>query len=233
MSLVKYECSWVGIDGGREGLWAEPIWLDVLRIIAAHQNEHVYDRHSPIYTQLESAYPKEAWRSSTADGGFRPLFRDYPNSWTRLGVVSLVGQRFAVTPLGKAVIAGTVSKTELLLNMFNNHVEQTSANPLGERPFVILACGFLESPRPLATAEVYWAIMKNYRPTQDSLSEVIKRKLPFVKASVLPTPYRRLRNMLSLLRAAGAISSSWRASGVVWSKLNQQLLSQLAERSNL
>src|SRR6266446_5231036 len=117
MSLIKYDCSWIGIDGGREGLWKDPVWKDVLRIIGEHDGERVYDRNSPIYEDLEKSYPEEAWRSQTAEGQFRPLFRDYPNSWTRTGVLSLTGQEFSITGLGKSVLTGKLSKAHLLVNM--------------------------------------------------------------------------------------------------------------------
>ncbi len=139
MGLVKYNTSWVGIDGGREGLWKEPLWTDALRIISSHSNESVYERESPIYKDLERAYPNEAWRSQTAEGAFRPLFRDYPNSWTRTGVVSLSGKRFNVTELGLNVLSGKATKTDILVSMFKMHKEILSGTVDYEKPFSILA----------------------------------------------------------------------------------------------
>jgi hypothetical protein len=228
MAIIKYDCSWVGIDGGREGLWKEPIWKDVLRIIADHEGELVYERTSPIYQDLEKNFPDEAWRSQTAEGHFRPLFRDYPNSWTRTGVLSLSEQRFAITDLGRNVLAGAISKSQLLVTMFEQHTEQSG--PLGsiEKPFAILASGILETPRPLATDEIYWSIMKNYRPGQDSLNDVIKKKLPLIRSVPESTPYRRLRSMVTLMRTAGIIASTRRGAQRFWSALDAQLLNEIS-----
>lgn len=229
MSLVRYNTSWVGIDGGREGLWKEPLWTDVLRIISAHSNEGVYERESPIYKDLEHAYPNEAWRSQTAEGAFRPLFRDYPNSWTRTGVVSLSGKLFNATELGLNVLSGKATKTEILVGMFKRHKEIISDTVDYEKPFAILASAFLETNRPLKTEEVYWAVMKNYRPGIDNIVEVIKKKTPMISQEPDSTPYRRLRNMLSLLRASNAIESTRRGSGTFWSALDNNLLRKISE----
>lgn len=226
---VKYNTSWVGIDGGREGLWKEPLWTDVLRIISAHSNECIYEQESPIYKDLEKAYPNEAWRSKTAEGAFRPLFRDYPNSWTRTGVVSLSGRRFNVTELGLNVLSGRADKTDVLVGMFKMHKEILSGTIHDEKPFSILASAFLEANRPLKTEEVYWAVMKNYRPGVDNLAEVIKKKILMPNQKLDSTPYRRLRNMLSLMRASNAIESTRRGSGIFWSALDNNLLRKISE----
>jgi hypothetical protein len=228
MTFNKYNCSWVGIDAGREGLWKEPIWKNVLRIIADHDGEGVYDRASPIYQDLEKNFPDEAWRSQTAEGHFRPLFRDYPNSWTRTGVVSLKEQRFKVTDLGRRVLAGTISKPELLLTMFQNHTEESGPQGSSEKPFAILASGILEAPRTLTTDEIYWAIMKNYRPGQDTLANVLKKKLPLIRSLPEKTPCRRLRNMLTLMRTAGVLASTRRGTERFWSALEVQLLNKIS-----
>jgi hypothetical protein len=222
-----YMMYWVGIDAGREGLWREPTWSGVLHIIARHQGSNVYDENAPIYADLENRYPNEAWRSRTAQGQFRPLFRDYPNSWTRTGVLSLDGQKFKLTALGMQVIAGEIGQSVVLVRMFKMHTEVLSDGTI-EKPFGILANAFLESPRPLETAEVYWSVMLAYRPRRDDLNQLLKRPAARVRAEPEPTPYRRLRNMLSLLRAAGAIQSTRRRIGTYWSVLDRQILDEIA-----
>lgn len=229
MGLVKYDCNWVGIDAGREGLWKEPIWTDVLRIVSEHENEHVYDSNSPVYDALEARFPKEAWRSKTADGTFRPLFRDYPNSWTRTGVVSLAGQVFRVTDLGRQVLAGSISKADLLTRMFIRHSEVGDDGVQIERPFATLASAFLVAPWALSADEVYWAVMKNYRPGHDDLLVVLRKKLPLLKQKPAPTPLRRLRNMLALMRSADALASTRRSNGTAWFAFNQVRLNQIAQ----
>ena len=229
MVRAKYNIGWVGIDAGREGLWREPLWTDVLQIIAKHNGERVYDSASPIYAELESRHPKEAWRSQTADGKFRPLFRDYPNSWTRLGVVSLAGQRFKITELGQEILLGHKTKTALLIDLFATHAENSGPNSTEERPFIILAKAFHETPRPLSTAEIFWKVMKNYRPSIDSLTIILKQTSKIEWPSPQATPYRRLRNMLSLMRAANAISSTRRRTGgTYWNSLNHEILKKIS-----
>ncbi len=227
MTKSKYDCTWVGIDAGREGLWKEPIWTEVLKIISNHRGERVYDASGPIYVELEAAFPKESWRSATNEGHFRPLFRDYPNSWTRTGVISLSSQTFNVTPKGEGVLARTTSKSSVLLDMFKSHSEFCELHGKQEKPFSILATGLLTAPRPLTTDEVYWAVMKNFRPGEDQLQDVLKRLSRFPLASPASTPYRRLRNMLTLMRAAAAVSSTRRGSRTVWSPLNVELLEEI------
>jgi hypothetical protein len=224
---TKYDCVWVGIDAGREGLWKEPIWTEVLRVISMHRGERVYDPSSPVYIELERAFPKEAWRSTTAEGQFRPLFRDYPNSWTRTGVISLSNQMFHVTEMGESVLARNMSKSAVLLGMFKRHSEFCELHAKSEKPFSVLAAGLLTAPRPLTTDEVYWAIMKNFRPGEDELRDVLKRILRRTDAAPASTPYRRLRNMLTLMRAAEAVSSTRRGTSTVWSPLNVELLEEI------
>jgi hypothetical protein len=228
MALAKYESSWIGIDSVREGLWRDPLWKGVIEIISNHCDERVYDADSPIYTDLERAYPKEAWRSYTKEGDFRPLFRDYPNSWTRTGVVSLDKKKFAVTELGQCVLSGDLTKANLLIQIFSKHSEHCAAIQGTEKPFCVLASGFLATSRPLSTKEIYWAIMKNYRPEADNLSEFIARKLRFAHEEPEATPYRRLRNMLSLMRASGSIASSRREGQTFWSPLSPDQLKTIA-----
>jgi len=228
MSLIKYNCSWVGIDGGREGLWKEPVWSGVLRIVSQHEDERVYDKNSPIYASLEKSYPNEAWRSYTAEGSFRPLFRDYPNSWTRTGVISLIDKQFRITTLGKALLSGKITKAELLVNMFKNHVE-LGLGQEQERPFLVIAAGILSAYRPMSTKEIYWGIMKNYRPLADNLSEILKKKLPLIHIDPDPTPHRRLRNMLTLMRTADTIVSVRRGTETFWQAHNMKLLQDIAQ----
>lgn len=225
----KYDCNWVGIDGGREGLWKEPIWSDVLRIISKHRGERVYDPKSAIYAELERAFPKEAWRSTTAEGHFRPLFRDYPNSWTRTAVVSLSNQVFQLTTQGEALLAKKTSKSDVLMDMFRRHSEYCDFHQAHEKPFAILAAGILAAPRSLTTKEVFWAVMKNFRPGEDDLSDVLKKSRKGPLADPSPTPYRRLRNMLTLMRTAEAVQTTRRGPSTVWSPLKAALLEEITQ----
>jgi len=218
---------WTGFDAGREGLWKDPIWFDVIRIIEKHEGEDVYDSSSPIYADLETSHPGQAWRSQTSDGRFRPLFRDYPNSWTRTGVVSLEGKKFWLTTLGKKVLTKQFTKAAILANMFRNHTELTSPQGLEENPFEILAVAILAAKRPLSTEEIYWGIMKNYRPEIDDVNNSL-RILKNINDVPEATPYRRLRNMLTLMRTAGALISTRRGPRTFWSQAESHLLHEIS-----
>ena len=228
MALVKYDLAWVGIDGGREGLWKDPLWKDVLEIISKHVGERVYDAESPIYRDLEERYPNEAWRSYTSDGHFRPLFRDYPNSWKKTGVLDLQNQIFEITKVGRDLLDGKTEKAEIFLKLFHSHSETISSDKV-EKPFCIIAAGLLCVQRPLSTKEIYWGVMKNYRPGQDDLGLFLSKKMKFFQNAPEKTPYRRLRNMLSLMRASGSIISTKRGSDTYWASLNKKQLCALAE----
>ena len=220
---TKYDPKWSGIDAGREGLWREPIWTRVLEIIAAHELEKVYDEDSSIYPALEGAFPNETWRSHTREGHFRPLFRDYPNPWTRTGIVSLKNQEFKVTNLGRLLLSAKITKQEIFLSMFTKHRSD------GERPFQILSNAFLQAPRPLSTKEIYWHIMRNWRPGLDDLTEVLRHPLTPDSDDIPGTPKRRLRNILALLRAVDAIKSHLRNGETWWAKNDSGMLNKIAQ----
>lgn len=226
-SLVKYRIYWTGFDAGREGLWKDPIWMSVLSIIARHEGEAVYDSESPIYLELESLHPGQAWRSQTSDGDFRPLFRDYPNSWTRTGVVSLDGKKFWVTPIGKKILSREYTRSTLLADMFRSHSEMTGPRGTEEKPFAIVVNGLLNANRPLSTSEIYWAIMKNYRPGDDRITDSMRRASRIVDIPET-TPYRRLRSMLTLMRTAGVLISSRRGPKTFWTPTETALVYDIA-----
>ena len=113
---------------------------------------------------------------------------------------------FELTAKGEAVLAKETSKSDVLMDMFRQHSEYCNFHRAQEKPFAILATGILATPRPLTTKEVYWAVMKNFRPGADDLSDVLKKSLRGPLADPSPTPYRRLRNMLTLMRTAESLN---------------------------
>ena len=231
MNHHKYNVAWVGIDGGREGLWTEPTWSGVLRIISVNDGQLVYDPGSSIYLALEHEFPDESWRSVTADGKFRPLFRDYPNSWTRTGVVNLRQKTFRTTLYGRAFLEGRMSKADIFIEMFKNHSERTQISNQFERPFEVLSAAFLEAVRPMSTHEIYWGVMKNYRPAKDHLSESLI-SARYADSSVPdPTSVRRIKSILSTMRAAELIQSTQRNRTTFWSALNTNLLQRVVNSS--
>ena len=231
MSLPAYDIFWVGIDAGREGLWQEPIWTKVIELVGEHEGERVYDPHSPIYADLIATFPDEKWCSLTPEKTFRPLFRDYPNSWTRTGVISLHGKRFRLTKLGKELLDGLTSKSEILVGLFATHKEENHITGELEFPFAIISNAFLETPRPLTAKEVYWLVMKNYRPGEQTLKSVLTDKAKFTPNNPEPTPFRRIRHMLQLLRAAETIESYRRGHQVYWGARDHSRLSQIIKLS--
>ena len=228
MSHNKYPSYWVGIDGGREGLWREPIWSEVLRIVARHEGEAVYDHDSPIYQELEALLPDESWRSRTADGIFRPLFRDYSHAWTRTGVMSLQRKVFDLTLIGRSVLNGRTSKQEVLLTTITNHSEINNSSGTRERPFHVLSNAFLNSERPLSTHEIYWGVMQNYRPGFDDLGYALTQSRFFDPSLINRTAIRRLNSILSTMRVAGLIASTPRNSSIYWYSLEKTLLDKVA-----
>lgn len=111
--------SFSNLDGGREGLWAPAKWLTVLRLLKKHEHSDPYDSDNPLYTDLEKALPNETWRSVTGDQVFRPLFRDYAHPWTRTDVAKFQGE-VSITSLGQALLSGSVTYHNLLLDFFLN-----------------------------------------------------------------------------------------------------------------
>jgi hypothetical protein len=224
------DIGWTGIDGGREGLWRSPIWGDVLRIIANNEGQQVYCRSSSIYAKLESEFPNETWRSTTKEGQFRPLFRDYSHPWTRTTTVSLKDQLFHVLPLGHDYLNGLVSKIDVLKRMFVNHIEEVEEG-VTERPFCILAAAFASTQQLLSIEDLYWGVMRCFRPGKQTLEESlnISRRMNINKP-IDPTRKRRLRSMLVLLRAADAISSHRLGNAYFWRSANTQFLESLTER---
>jgi hypothetical protein len=216
--LEKYSGSWKGIDAGREGLWREPLWSGVLEIINNHQGEDVYDPASTIYMDLTTIFPKEKWCSLTTEGGFRPLFRDYPHPWTRPGLVDLAHQLFRLTPKGRLFISGEVTKKEIFIEMLSNHMED------GCKPFAILAFAFLESPKPITAEAIFWGIVKNYRPTADNLLKALTVGKEMSCTAPPSTQFRRLKHMLQLMRSIDAIESYRSGGAVRWAKRDTECL---------
>ena len=225
---IKYDVEWVGVDAGRESLWYEPTWMNVLTCIASHSGEAVYDEHSAIYSVLEDQMPDIKWRSYTRSGSFRPLFRDYSHPWTRTGVAEFRNGIFALTNLGQRVISGKITKKKMLLRLFTEHRESINDTD-SENPFAIISQALLDSPRPLSTKEMFWVVMKNYRPNTDQIEDVLAEVSSDIEVDPpAQTRYRRLRNFLTLLRASGAIESYRRSNTHYWGIRNKITVQSIA-----
>jgi hypothetical protein len=215
-----YQSSWKGIDAGREGLWREPLWSGVLEIVGNHLGEDVYEPISSIYTELTATFPKEKWCSLTPEKGFRPLFRDYPHPWTRPGLLDLSHQEFQLTSYGLSFLEGVITKRTVFIKMFSEHTEGDC------NPFAILAHVFLSWEQPLSADELFWGVMKNYRPPNDNLKQSIKRGRD-ISQPPPRTPFRRLKHMLQLMRSVEAIESYRSANETKWAARDHGCLSDI------
>ncbi|MBU4200300.1 MAG: hypothetical protein KKE37_08645 [Verrucomicrobia bacterium] len=198
--MNKYDVQWTGIDAGREGLWNPIIWLGVLKIAAQHEGENVYDEKSPIYTELAQAFPNEKWSQKQSSKEIRPLFRDYPHPWTRTGVLDLTDQKFKVTAFGRQIVAGEIDPPHALAQALSA-IKDAEAD---EYPFRILAAAFSLSKAPLTLEDVLYGVMRNFRPTQDNLTEALDHGKQ-QKHGLPETVERRIRHMLQVMAMTGAI----------------------------
>jgi hypothetical protein len=203
----------------------------VVELVGVHEGQKVYDPKSSIYADLIKEFPNEKWCSLTPEKSFRPLFRDYPNSWTRTGVLSLRDREFRLTHLGQKFLDGLVCKSEILIDLFSKHSEENYVLGKIESPFSVIAHAFIETPRPLTAKEVYWVVMKNYRPGEQEFKEALSQKALHTPNKPDPTPYRRVRHMLQLLRAAEAIESYRRGHMVFWGARDHSILKRIIKIS--
>lgn len=204
---AKYPENWPVLDGGREGLWEPQKWRGVLELIAKHEGEDVYSESSPIYQELNERFPEDTW-TKIQDGEFRPLFRDYPNSWTRPGVISLEAQKFSLTALGKQVIAGEIDPSEAFIRMMIGFSDAST------RPFAILASAFLTAKRKLTLHELFWGVVRNYRPGVDDLDAALAASTD--DPEVPSNDARRLKSLLKLMVSVNAIAAVDKNSWMPW-----------------
>lgn len=219
MSL--YASKWMGLDRGREGFWREPLWSSFIRIAAEHEGEDFYDVTAPVYSDLEAAFPNETWRSEEAGGRFRPFIRDYPNAWTKTATLlpRSESSTISVTPVGRAVVAGEITREEVFVAAMIAHEEA------GENPYAIIAAAFLESPSgELTLGDVYCGIMRRFRPGIDSFSNALQAGRRSTEA-ISANRDRRLRSILELLEHAGAIEPNGQR---VWRVHSRGVLQQIA-----
>lgn len=207
--MNKYKPDWKGFDRGREGVLRDPLWNGVLKILGRHEGEDYYDASSPVYAELETAYPDETWFSDAED---RQFFRAYSAVWTLTGVLerrTAENPGIKLTSLGRAVIAGTVSREAAFLRAAAS-LEENSSNGL-EYPFRILCEAFLKlGSQPVNLEDIYFGIECSWRPSDGDVSSSIKVAK---RGAMEATPRRRLRAMLKVLTDLGVISQlddTWR-----------------------
>jgi hypothetical protein len=205
---MSYSSNWNGMDQGVEHTWEANQILGVLQILKEHEPFAYGDAHSPIYTDIEVAFPNFEWRGvDPRTKSFRNIFRR-SNTWAKLGLVSGNNQYGRITKAGEDLLNGDLSLSEIILSACSLHEVD------GEKPFAIIAAAFLEIPSFLFTLEdIEYGISKEYRPG-DNLGKALAlgRK---VTVPLSNTRKRRLRSMMRQLVHTGAIkmngASEWMA----------------------
>lgn len=218
MTSVSYN-AWTKIDDGSDGVWAADIWLGVVKIVAKHEGERVYDPNSPIYSELETKLPGFKWQDK-ADG-FRPYFRDFSKPWTVTGAITF-NDTFQLTSLGRELASGVKTPRDAMIEFCERYKENE------EYPFRILSSGFLELDKPLTLEEIFQAIELRYRPGKERAVDSLHAAQPYLADELPATPRRRLIVMLKILERTGAISSG----KAMWSIWDKAILMRLAESHN-
>lgn len=214
--------SWTKIDNGREGLWDLDVWLGVLEIVSRHEGESFYNENSPIYQELEAKHPGKGWKKYDTDANgvrqFRPLFRDYPKSWTNTGTLRLEDQKISLTALGRSLVTGGIGPAEVFKRFLLNWLES------GERPFQILASAILKAKGSLDFRDFYFGVMQGYR-LGDDISASLSAARQNSQAQPDRTEERRLKLLLKIMEYAGCIAA---VAGEKWIAWDRELLKAIA-----
>jgi MoxR-like ATPase len=217
--MSKYNVAWTKLDPGREGWWSPPQWRGVLEIASKYDGQDVYSPTSPIYNDLNQAFPNDTWLGRGAS--FHPVFRDYLHPWKYTKTLEVDNHILRLTQLAKNLLTGSVSEIDIFLQMFREYEES------GEKPFRILAAAFLDAKRPLSLSEIFLGIMQGFRPGVDNLEEALQEADSVPATSIDTNDKRRLKFMLGLLERIGALVH-WDESWAAW---NKALLQRIASAS--
>lgn len=195
--MAKYDISWAGLDRGHEGLWRPDVWIAPLKALAKYSSVDYSDAKHAIYKELTRECPNVEWlsferQSKTA----RSLFRDNREPWYSTGVITFVGTSMSVSPLGKQILAGELTYSQVLARAMAGWEEH------GENPFAILSDVFLRigAYRGLSFDDVV-RIMQNFREGDDVCFALEAQVYPL--SGVAP---RRLKAILLLMVYSGAIT---------------------------
>lgn len=222
--MPRYDTAWSGPDtANAEFSWEAPTWRKVLEIISHYEDSSYDDTESPFYQELTTAIPR-AWISEEQNGRKRSFFRDSAGAWTRTGVLTLNNRIFRVTPLGRSVLSGQLSYTDLLLRTLIRHRENN-----GENPFAILAHAFLITNRPLTMNQMYLGVMKNYRPGDSDIDNTLDEA---EKSTETPpgNSSRHFKQIIQLLEWVKAITPAGkdRSGKDQWAAWDHGVLQRLA-----
>ncbi len=190
---MKYN-HWTKIDDGAEGAWAADNWIGVIKAIANHEGEQVYDADAAIYTELEAKVPDLKWRAYD-NGSFRPYFRDFSKPWTLTETASFDG-KFLLTEKGRQLASGKLSPKDLLISFLHNYEED------GEHPFRVLGNAFSKTEEPINLEQIYYCVIRSYRPENN---DILNLNLPPELENIPSSAQRRTLLLLQLLERSGAI----------------------------
>lgn len=195
---------WKGLDpGGTEQLWEPDVLINVLRLMKIHEPFSRGDPTSPLYSDLENEFEDITWRSTDADGTFRPIFRK-TNPWGKLGLTTLETQNSQVTPFGEELISGETTTSEVFTQAAKAHRE-----PDGTPSFAIMCRAALQLPDEIFTLrDIEFALSKAYADRTKTLEDALN----FVRRGdyELPVASRRTRTLkafMNVLVSAGAMAA--------------------------
>lgn len=205
--MTLYPAAWIGLDRGHEAAWAEDLWGEVIRVVAAHEPVGYRDHNSPLYADLEYQFPRVKWRTLDApsESDARVFFRDAQEPWVKTGTLEFNHGPGTVrtTPLGRGFVAGATSLEQIWIRAMNAHVEERS-DGVTEFPFRILSAALEEARNlpSLTLGQVDMGIMQGWR-VGDAVAHSIQ---PYADHDSSPTTKRRLRHMLKMLETVHAVS---------------------------
>ena len=190
--------TWNGLDsGGTEQLWQQDKIEGILQIFSKHQPVDRSDQSSPIYAELEAAFPEITWRNINVDGSFRPIFRkSHPTATLGLTEKTQTGER--VTSRGFDLMNGLLTIDQVFSQAAREHMEKD-----GESSFAIIASALIEAPNyHFSLEDIEHGICQHYNPDEPNIEDALSHVSGAPELST--TRRRRLRHMMSVLQKAGA-----------------------------
>ena len=198
--------SWKGLDsGGTEQLWEYDKIQAILRAFSKYEPVDRSDQNSPIYSELEAAFPDTTWKNTDKNGSFRPIFRK-SDPTAKLGLTKKTPSGERVTSRGYDLLSGLLTIEDVFIQAARDHHEHD-----GKSSFAIIAAALISAPLyQFSLEEIEYGICQHYDPTNPNITFTLSQSK--AKPKLSPTRRRRLRHMMSVLQKAGAAKethSSW------------------------